>query len=517
MQPKIPITPETRSFLRDGQKPPEPEPDPGPPDGSSDGSREWWEEPDKDKSTGQRAASPPDLMPFHFADNGNADRLVRRHDADLRYCFAFRKWMRWNGTRWAIDDTGRALKLVKETMVAFLRQAVDDAKNEDAEKFARGSLDARRLHAALLLAQPELPITPAELDTKPSLLNFKNGTVDLKSGKLYPHRRSDFITKMVRYHYKPKAKCERWLRFLNEIMGGGPDAGQEAKEHAAELVNFLQVALGYSITSEVREKVVFVAYGSGDNGKTTLLSVIRDLIREYAVTIGLDLLTTKDESNNAAAARADLRGVRLAVSNETEEGQRLSAARLKRICQGPGGEIEACKKYENPIRFPESHKIWIDGNHRPELPAGDVAVWNRLRLIPFEVTIPKEKQDHDLKAALLREAEGILAWLVAGAKRWYAEGLPESKIVTKATSAWQRELDRLAQYLAEYTERSTKPEAYLRNKVLYEAYKSWCEENGERSLAQMRFSHQMEAMKYIKGDRDKEGNTWLGIRFKQPV
>jgi putative DNA primase/helicase len=126
---------------------------------------------------------------------------------------------------------------------------------------------------------------------------------------------------------------------------------------ADELIGYLQLALGYSITGEASEKAVFVAHGSGDNGKTTLLSVVRDLIRDFAVTIGLDLLTAKDDSNNVAAARAKLLGTRLAISSETEEGQRLSAARLKRICQGPGGEIEACRKYENPITFQETHKL----------------------------------------------------------------------------------------------------------------------------------------------------------------
>jgi putative DNA primase/helicase len=396
---------------------------------------------------------------------------------------------------------------------------------EAAEKFARSSLDARRLQAALLLAQSELPVTPAELDTNPRLLNFLNGVVDLETGELSRHRRSDMITKLVHYNYNPEAKCLRWEAFLREIMGGGPGAGEGsgpgagegALKRADELVNFLQVGLGYSITGEVSEKAIFVAHGSGDNGKTTMLSVVRELVSEYAVTMGLDVLTARDESNNVAAARASLRGVRFAVSNETEEGQRFSAARLKRICQGPGGEIEACKKYENPIRFPESHKIWIDGNHKPELPASDVAVWSRLRLVPFTVTFPKDQQDPKLKATLLEEAEGILAWLVAGATRWYAKGLPKSKIIDAATGAWREELDRLAQYLAEYTERSDDKEAYLRNKVLYGAYKGWCEENGERWLSHIRFSRQMEAMEYRKGERDNEGNTWLGIRFTKPV
>jgi putative DNA primase/helicase len=459
-------------------------------------------------------AGPPDLIPFHFADTGNADRLVAMHGADLRYCFAFRKWLIWDTMRWTVDNTGHALTLAKRTIADFLRQAIE-ARNETAEKFARSSLEIRRLQAMLTLAQPELPITPAELDRAPHLLNFVNGTVDLRTAALRPHRRSDLITRMVGlFRYQPEATCLRWLRFLGEIMGVDADANEAALQRADELIAYLQLALGYSITGEASEKAVFVPYGSGDNGKTTMLSVVRDLIHEYAVTVGLDLLTTRDDSNNVAAARAKLLGARFVTSSETEEGQRLSAARLKRICQGPGGEIEACRKYENPITFPETHKLWIDANHKPNLPATDAAVWNRLHLIPFTVTIPKEKQDRKLTAKLLAEAEGILVWLVEGAKRWYAEGLPASKAVADATKAWREELDRLRVYLDENTETDTeKARAWLLNKVLYEAYKSWCDENGERALPQPKFSGQMETMGYRK-EHTKAGNIWRGLRFR---
>jgi putative DNA primase/helicase len=458
-------------------------------------------------------AGPPDLIPFHFADTGNADRLVAMHGADLRYCFAFRKWLIWDGKRWTVDDTGHALMLAKRTIADFLRQAIE-AKNETAEKFARSSLDIRRLQAMLTLAQPEIPITPAELDRAPHLLNFVNGTVDLRTATLRPHRRSDLITRMAgHFKYQSDATCLRWLGFLGEIMGVDADAAEAALQRADELIAFLQLALGYSITGEASEKAVFVPYGSGDNGKTTMLSVVRDLIHEYAVTVGLDLLTTRDESNNVAAARAKLLGARFVTSSETEEGQRLSAARLKRICQGPGGEIEACRKYENPITFPETHKLWIDANHKPNLPATDAAVWNRLHLIPFTVTIPKKKQDRKLTAKLLAEAEGILAWLVDGAKRWYAGGLPASQAVTDATKAWREEMDRLGVYLDEHTERGTDSQAWLLNKNLYESYKSWCDENGEHALPQPKFSSQMEAMGYLKQHR-KTGNVWVGLRFR---
>jgi putative DNA primase/helicase len=461
-------------------------------------------------------------MKLHFADSGNADRLVVLHGADLRYCYTFRKWLRWDGRRWMIDDVGHAVKLAKRTMVAFLHQAIeakkDDAEKSAAEKFARGSLDARRLNAALALAQPELAITPAELDRGAHLLNFTNGTVDLKTGKLLPHRRSHWLTRMVHHPYRAAAVCPGWLAFLDQIMGGGPDAGEGDQERARELVDYMQLALGYSITADVSEKAVFFAYGSGDNGKTTMLAIVRDLTKEYSVTIALDILTARNDSNNVASARASLMGARLAVSSETEEGQRLSPARLKRICQGSGGEIEACRKYENQITFPESHKLWVDANHKPELPATEASVWNRVHLIPFTVTIPKHEQDRGLKDRLLKdEAEGILAWLVQGAKLWYEKGLPSSKTVAAATEEWRASLDRVQDFLEEHTLKAEgdDKEAYILAKDLYASYRRWCEENSERPLSEPRFRGQMTDMKFGK-EKKHEGKAWLGLRFRPP-
>jgi putative DNA primase/helicase len=141
-------------------------------------------------------------------------------------------------------------------------------------------------------------------------------------------------------------------------------------------------------------------------------------------------------------------------------------------------------------------------------------VWNRLHLIPFTVTIPKAEQDRNLRSRLLAEGAGILAWLVEGAKHWYAHGLAKPKVISDATTAWQKELDRLSLYIDEYTERATDAEAYVPNKVLYEAYKSWCESNGERILSQPRFTGQMEAMG-LRKERKDDGNIWLGLRFRR--
>ena len=135
-------------------------------------------------------------------------------------------------------------------------------------------------------------------------------------------------------------------------------------------------------------------FGSGDNGKTTLLSTFLSLLEEYAVLLQVDTLMVRQESNNTQADLADLRGARFVMTSETEEGQRLAQGKLKRITQGMG-KIKAVRKYENPIEFPETHKLWMDTNSKPIIRAADDhATFDRLHPIPFTITIPKSEEVH---------------------------------------------------------------------------------------------------------------------------
>jgi putative DNA primase/helicase len=172
----------------------------------------------------------------------------------------------------------------------FLKQAIDRAAGIQVEKFARTCLDARRIASMLVMAESEIFIRPSELDTNAYLLNFLNGTVDLRTRELRPPDRSDYITKLAHYRYSPQASCPRWLSFLDQLMGGGPDASEGDLARACRMVEYLQRALGYSLTGCTIEKAVFVPFGKGDNGKSTMLSTFRHVIEEYSVLLQVDTL-----------------------------------------------------------------------------------------------------------------------------------------------------------------------------------------------------------------------------------
>jgi putative DNA primase/helicase len=449
--------------------------------------------------------NPPDLLKYGFHDAGNAERIVAVSGANLRYCHPFRKWLWWDGRRWAVDETSRSLHLAKMMAVEFLRQATI-ADNADAQKFARNTLNARLLKSALELATPDLSITPAELDTYPWLLNCLNGTVDLRSGVLLPHDPKRYITRLVHNNYNPAARCPTWQLFLYRVMGIEQD-----EDRAERMVRWLQKAHGYSMTGSTREKAVFVCYGPTDTGKTTMTSTIRGIAPEYSVLIQIDsLMMRREETNNSQSDLADLRGARVACTSETEAGQRLAVGKLKRITQGQG-DIKAVRKYENPVTFRETHKLWLDANHKPIIRDTDDSIWNRVHLIPFEVQIPKQEQDRDLPAKLMAEAEGILAWIVAGAARWYAEGLGKPQEVTAAGNAWKEESDTLGDFILDRCVMRADAEAV--NTELWKAYTTWCEQNAEHPMRRIQFLNAL-VERGCNRTRDMKGRKLAGIELR---
>jgi putative DNA primase/helicase len=220
---------------------------------------------------------------------------------------------------------------------------------------------------------------------------------------------------------------------------------------------------------------------------------------------------TRQESNNTQTDLADLRGARFVMTSETEQGQRLAEGKLKRITQGMG-RIKAVRKYENPIEFAETHKLFIDANHKPVVRGTDNAIWNRLYPIPFDVTIPPDEIDRDLPNKLLAESEGILVWAVRGAVRWYREGLRRPPEVAEANREWRDESDHLGRFLEE---RCVSGDAFsVKAGVLYSDYRTWCASSGERELSSVAFGIRLGERGIQKGTRGSTGYRYLGVALR---
>lgn len=453
-------------------------------------------------------------------DVANSRRFLDLYGRDVRWCVPMKKWLVWDGKRWLPDGMESVKSLGIVSMLEFLTRALASG-DTDAQKFAKSSLNHKEIRDFLELAKSSVAIDPADLDTHPVALNFLNGTLDLETGVLRPHRREDYITKLVHHNYRPEAECPTFLSFLARIMGGGPDAGEAELERADRMIAWLQIAFGYSLTGLTTEKLVFICYGqSGNNGKTTLLNTFRQLISEYATVIRIDSLMDRLQGGNAQSDMADLRGARFAMTTETEEGQRLAEAGLKRISQGvEGALIKAARKYENQITFPETHKLWMDGNHKPIVRGSDKAIWNRLAPIPFTVEIPANEIDKKFPRKLLQEAEGILAWAAAGAMLWHKQGLGRLPEITQARNQWRKDCEPLKDFFDDCCVR--KSGAFTQVTVLWETYIGWCARQGVKDpITRDQLTARLDDMGFDRkthrfGDRNPE-RAWCGIELQAP-
>ena len=299
----------------------------------------------------------PDLRPFPLTDGGNGERIAALYGNDIRYCVEMKKWLVWDGRRWAVDEFNLMRRKGKEMARLLYLQAAREQQESLAkafEKHARESESYSAISNALGQAASEkgIPISATELDLQPMLLNCLNGVVDLNTGTLLPHKREFLLTKLVEVKYDPAAKCPQFLAFLHWAMGYVED--HEVSERTARLVAFLQRALGYSLTGNVSTRVVFVCYGEGKNGKSTLLNLFRALLGiDYSSQLLIDtVMSMKKQDATARADLADLRGSRFVVTTEVEKEHRLNEGTIKSITAGIGSTIKSCRKYENPIEFP---------------------------------------------------------------------------------------------------------------------------------------------------------------------
>jgi putative DNA primase/helicase len=216
---------------------------------------------------------------------------------------------------------------MKLAILEFHKQATE-AGHRAAEAFARKSLDERRIAAALAMARSELPILPLELDREPYLLNFKNGTLDLRTCELLPHSREHYITKLIHFNYSLESKAPVFESFSRADYGRRSGPCSEGRAH--RLIDHLQRSFGHSLTGVTSEKTVFILWGGGDNGKTTLLELFRFLLSEYSAALQIDTLMSRSrETNNSQSDLADLRGARFVTASETEQEQHLSEGKTE--------------------------------------------------------------------------------------------------------------------------------------------------------------------------------------------
>ena len=445
-------------------------------------------------------------MTFKRTDLGNAERLIHHHGQDIKYNNLFGKWYLWDNKRWNEDKVNRMQQLAKKTVRKIYEeaaQAEDSDMRKSLSEHAVRSESRARIESMIFLSKSEVPILPDIMDSDLWLLNCNNGVVNLKTGKLTPHNRNYMMTKISPIDFDPAAECPTWIQFLKDIM---QDEAGKVKE---ELIEFLQKAVGYSLTGDTSEQVLFFLYGTGRNGKSTFVNVIKEMLGDYGKQTNAETFTVKksDRVNNDIAA---LKGARLVAATESEEGARLAESLVKQLT---GGEpILARFLHQEFFEYIPQFKILFTTNHKPVIRGADEGIWRRIRLVPFTVRIPDEKLDKNLPEKLRAEMPGILRWAVEGCLKWQQHGLGNPKEVQDATASYRDEMDTMGNFLQENCLIHENAKCVVSD--LYRKYTEWCEENGEYELSKQRFNRKIEERGFSK-KRSTGGNYYFfGIGIK---
>jgi putative DNA primase/helicase len=417
----------------------------------------------------------PGTRSFPYTDTGNGERLVERFGDNIRYCRPQKKWYGFNQVRWEPDETGLMYERVKTIARELYVEAVtigDPEERSKCSEWARRCESAEKLRSALFCAESEqrINILPAQFDSNPLLLNVLNGTIDLKTGELRGHRRDDLITRLAPVKYDASARSELFVRFLEDSTGGD-----------ADLLEFLQRAVGYTLTGFTSEEVLFFLHGPTASGKTTFTDATRETLGDYARVADFETFLQRPQAGGVRNDVAELEGARLVASIEVDEGKKLAEGLIKMLT---GGDVVRARfLYQEARQYRPQFKLWMAANHAPQVKDDDAAMWRRILRVPFDHTVPAERRDPTLKARLRDPAisgPAILAWAVEGCLKWQKDGLRVPEVVKKSTESYQRDMDPLRQFIEDCC--TVDEDAWITSQNLRATYENWARENGERNI-----------------------------------
>lgn len=443
---------------------------------------------------------------FNLTELGNAERIAYKHGKDIRYCNEV-GWLIWDGKKWAVDETRKIETIVSGTLRGLYDEAFKESDEDRQKAMLKWAKICEKRSTRVNSIQdlrPLVPVLKKDLDKHKMLFNCQNGVIDLETGKLLPHKRELLLTQISNTSYDKDAQCPNWESFLKDVILN--DKG----ETDYEVIDYVQKALGYSLTGSMKEQAMFFLYGTGKNGKSTFIDTVQEVFGDYGKQSNTDTFVKKKNDSGINNDIARLDGARFVSAVESEEGQQLSEALVKQITGGD--KIAARFMRQDFFEFAPEFKVFFTTNHKPIVRNNDDGIWRRIHLIPFTASIPKEKQDKDLPEKLRKELPGILRWMVEGALKWQAEGLEKPSSVERATQSYREDMDILGPFIDELC--IVNPLAKVEAKKLFREYKQWSFGNDEIDIQNRKFYRMIESrgFKKFNGAKNKVYFSGLGLK-----
>ncbi|MGW8954710.1 DNA primase family protein [Streptomyces sp. NPDC055709] len=438
------------------------------------------EEPRPLPNQGTGSATPEGLLPDTLTDRGNAKLFVKLYANDYRHVPGL-GWYRWDTTRWQIDEDDTILWSagdLAENLAQHDPRGI--VTSTTLAKHRRRSLSTAGINAMLTQARtaPGMVLNSTRLDADPYVLCTPAGIVDLRTGLVRtadPNK--DFHSRSTTTGPRP-GPTPRWDRFLTDTFGDDTEG--------TEMIDYLHLLLGYSITGDVGAQIMPFLFGAGKNGKSVLLDVLMKLLGDYADAAPPGFLMARPFEGHPTDL-AELHGRRVVVCSEIKPGDRFDEARVKLLTGGD--RFKARRMRQDFFSIDPTHKLWLLGNHRPEVGTGGFAFWRRMRLIPFERVVPDDRKIDNLADILAaEEGPGILNWLVDGARRYLAgdKDLTGPARVRIATTAYAETEDHTGRFLDERC--TLNPDHRAEQTSLYATYKAWCHSEGAPAISSRAFA-----------------------------